>query len=194
METKGWVKEREHALTACGQEERGSLIATPGGRIHVRWDEKGSATALGPLGFFAEYLEERRLFERWVKGCPLEYVSPNAPGVVEVLGTWLLSILEGQKRYAPVAGLRGDEVAPRILGMTKIVSDESLRCSLSRLAPCAGQRESEEDRRVREAQLLKSTAWMDGALSERIGKALETSWILDGDTPVQPLYGHRDGA
>ncbi|WP_292927725.1 hypothetical protein [Nitrosomonas sp.] len=46
-------------------------------------------------------------------GCPMDYTSPNAPKVVDVLGTWLLSILDGQQRYAHVAGLRGDEVAPR---------------------------------------------------------------------------------
>jgi hypothetical protein len=160
----------------------------------VRWDEEGSATALGQLGFFAEFLEEMGLFERWEKGCPLGYVSPNAPLVVDVLGTWLLSILDGQKRYAHVAGLRGDEVAPRILGMKKIISDESLRRALARLAPCAARRESEEERRVREAQVLKSAAWMDGALSESISEALGTPWILDEDTTVKPLYGHQDGA
>ncbi len=55
--------------------------------------------------------------------------------MVDVLGTWLLSILDGQRRYAHVAGLRGDEVAPQILGMNKVVSDESLRRLVERLAP-----------------------------------------------------------
>jgi hypothetical protein len=32
-------------------------LLTPGGRFHVRWDEKGNATALGQLAFFAEFLE-----------------------------------------------------------------------------------------------------------------------------------------
>ena len=31
-------------------------VITPGGRFHVRWDEGGSATALGQLAFFAEFL------------------------------------------------------------------------------------------------------------------------------------------
>ena len=105
-------------------------VATPGGRFHVLWDEGGSATALGQLPFFAEFLEVSGLFTRWVDGCPIDYTSPNAPKVVDVLGTWLLSILDGQRRYAHVAGLRGDEVAPRILGMNKIISDESLRRAL----------------------------------------------------------------
>ena len=60
---------------------------TPGGRVHVRGDEKGSATALGPLGVFAEFLEETGLFERWVKRCPLDYVSPNAPEEGDVPGS-----------------------------------------------------------------------------------------------------------
>jgi hypothetical protein len=194
MEAKEFVKELEQAREGWGREEEESQIATPGGRIHVRWDEKGSATALGQLGFFAEYLEETGLFERWVKNCPLGYVSPNAPAGVDVLGTWLLSILDGQKRYAHVTGLRGDEVAPRILGMKKIISDESLRRALSRLAPCAGKRDSEEERGLREAQLSKSTGWMDRALSESVSEALSTPWILDSDTTVKPLYGHQDGA
>jgi hypothetical protein len=193
METKVLVKELGQALEGWDRGEE-SQIETAGGRMPVRWDEKGSATGLGQLGFFAEYLEETGLFERWVKACPLAYGSPNAPDVVDVLGTWLLSILEGQKRYAHVTGWRGDEVALRLLGMKKIISDESLRRALARLAPCAGKRESEEDRRRREAQLLKSTVWMDRSLLESIGKALDTPWILDGDTTVKPLYGHQDGA
>jgi hypothetical protein len=70
---------------------------TPGGRIHVRWDEKGSATALRQLGFFAEFLEETGLFERGVENCPLAYASPMRRRG-DVLGTGLLSILDGQKR------------------------------------------------------------------------------------------------
>ena len=63
------------------------------------------------------------------------YTSPNAPTVEDVLGTLLLSILDGQRRYAHVAGLRRDEVVQKLLGMTKIISDESLRRALAHLAP-----------------------------------------------------------
>jgi len=52
-------------------------INTPGGRFQVRWDEKGSASALGQLAFFAEFLEVSGLFERWRDGCPLGYTSPT---------------------------------------------------------------------------------------------------------------------
>lgn len=169
-------------------------IATPGGRFQVRWDEGGSATVLGQLGFFAEFLEVSGLFDRWTEGCPMGYTSPNAPTVRDVLGTWLLSILDGQRRYAHVTGLRGDAVAPQILGMNKIVSDESLRRALAHLAPPVGKRCAEAERIRREAQLARSTAWMDTALAESTRDALITGWILDCDATVKLLYGHQDGA
>lgn len=169
-------------------------IATPGGRFQVRWDEGGSATVLGQLGFFAEFLEVSGLFDRWTEGCPMGYTSPNAPTVRDVLGTWLLSILDGQRRYAHVIGLRGDAVAPQILGMNKIVSDESLRRALAHLAPPVGKRCAEAERIRREAQLARSTAWMDTALAESTRDALITGWILDCDATVKLLYGHQDGA
>ena len=112
FEQKALVKAVDQALLDQVREGIELRLTTPGGRFHVRWDEGGSATALGQLAFFAEFLEVSGLFERWVDGCPLAYTSPNAPEVVDVLGTWLLSILDGQWRYAHVTGLRGDAVAP----------------------------------------------------------------------------------
>ena len=169
-------------------------LTTPGGRFQVRWDEEGSATALGQLAFFAEYLDVTGLFARWVDGCPMAYTSPNAPAVVDVLGTWLLSILDGQRRYAHVAGLRGDEVAPEILGMKKVVSDESLRRALAHLAPNQAKRCNEAERVARAAQLARTTEWMDTALSESVREALRTPWVLDIDTTIKLLFGHQAGA
>lgn len=194
FERKELVKAVDGALQEIGQRAAEMRVATPGGRLHVRWDEGGSATALGQLAFFAEFLEVSGLFARWRDGCPLAYTSPNAPETVDVLGTWLLSILDGQRRYAHVTGLRGDEVAPQILGMNKIIRDESLRRALAHLAPNQPKHCSDEERAARSAQLAKSTAWMDTALSESSSEALRTPWILDIDTTVKRLYGHQAGA
>lgn len=188
------VEAVDGALQEAEQGAAELRVATPGGRFQVRWDEGGSATALGQLAFFAEFLEVSGLFARWVDGCPMAYTSPNAPDEVDVLGTWLLSILDGQRRYAHVAGLRGDEVAPQILGMNKIVSDESLRRALAHLAPNQSKRCSEAERAARTLQLARSTAWMDAALDESTREALRTAWILDADTTVKLLYGHQAGA
>ncbi|MDP2753453.1 MAG: hypothetical protein Q8P40_03590, partial [Nitrospirota bacterium] len=140
---------------------------------------------LGSLAFFAESLEVSGLFARWVNACPMAYTSPNAPAVVDVLGTWLLSILDGQRRYAHVAGLRGDEVAPRILGMNKLVSDESLRRALAHLAPNQAKRCSDEERAAHMAQMAKSTAWMDASLDENSREALR---------PLNPRDRHHHQA
>lgn len=162
FEQKALVKAVDSAWQEQQQERAAEVlrVATPGGRFHVRWDEGGSATALGQLVFFAEFLDVSGLFARGVDGCPMAYTSPNAPAVGNVLGTWLLSILDGQRRSAHVTGLRGDTVAPQILGMDKIVSDESLRRALAHLAPNQPQRGGEEERAAHVAQLAKSTAWM----------------------------------
>lgn len=194
FEQKVIVKAVDSVLEEVEPVDAEMCISTPGGRFQVRWDEGGSATALGQLPFFSEYLEVTGLFSRWVDGCPMSYTSPNAPEAGNVLGTWLLSILDGQRRYAHVSGLRGDEVAPQILGMDKIVSDESLRRALAHLAPTQEKRGGEEERAARKAQLAKSTAWMDAALDESTREALRTPWILDADTTVKLLYGHQAGA
>lgn len=194
FERKELVKAVDGALQEIEQTALEMRVATLGGRFHVRWDEGGSATALGQLPFFAEFLEVSGLFARWLGGCPMAYSSPNAPEAVDVLGTWMLSILDGQRRYAHVSGLRGDEVAPQILGMNKIISDESLRRALAHLAPNQAKPYSAEERAARAAQLAKSTAWMDTALSESSREALRKPWILDVDTTIKLLYGHQAGA
>ena len=171
----------------------GMQLSTPGGRYEVRWDEGGNATVMGQLPFFAEFLDVSGLFDAWVSGCPMIYTSPNAPSKKDILGTWLLSILDGQWRYAHVTGLRGDCVAPGILGMNKIVSDESLRRGLKHLAP-ALKGCPVEQKPAREEQLSKTTAWMDQALAASTHCALGTAWILDIDATVKPLFGHQDGA
>lgn len=194
FEQKAVVKAVDAAIVEQVKQSAEMRVTTPGGRFQVRWDENGSASALGQLAFFAEFLDVSGLFERWVASCPMSYTSGNAPEVVDVLGTWLLSILDGQRRYAHVAGLRGDAVAPQILGMTQIISDESLRRALKHLAPSMGTGCPEDERIRREVQLAKSTEWMDTALKDSIREALSTGWILDCDTTIKLLYGHQDGA
>ena len=46
----------------------------------------------------------------------------------------LLAILAGHNRYANITDLRGDAVSPQILGMHKIIREDALRRSLSRIS------------------------------------------------------------
>jgi hypothetical protein len=87
------------------------VVDTPGGRMHVRWDQGAAATPHGQLVYFAEFLAATGVFERWVSSCPLEYQSGNAPNKRDVLGTLMLGLLAGHRRYAHITALRGDAVA-----------------------------------------------------------------------------------
>jgi Transposase DDE domain group 1 len=150
------------------------VVDTLGGRMHIRWDEGAGATPHGQLVFFAEFLATTGVFERWVSSCPLEYRSGNAPDKRDVLGTLMLGLLAGHRRYAHITGLRGDAVAAQALGMNKIVSEDALRRALERIDEAS------------------SMAWMRPALMHSVRQALP--WVLDIDATVKPLYGRQEGA
>src|ERR1700693_3951587 len=97
------------------------------GPVHVEWDTEAALTPLGQLPFFIDFLKTAGLFDALVADCPLRYLSPNAPSKRDVLGTAMLSLLAGHKRYAHIAALRCDDVLPELLGMRKIVSEDAIR-------------------------------------------------------------------
>jgi hypothetical protein len=102
-------------------------IDTLGGRVHVEWDPQAPVTPMGQLVFFTQFLKTADLFDPWVAECPLCYTSPNAPEVRDVLGTNFLSVLAGHHRYAHMTALRHDTVNPPLLGMSQVVSEDSMR-------------------------------------------------------------------
>ena len=57
-------------------------------------------TPLSQFPFFIEYLKQGGLFDGCVAGCPLYLTSPNAPSKRDILGTVMLSVLPGHRRYA----------------------------------------------------------------------------------------------
>jgi hypothetical protein len=170
----GEAKRRQ--LAAQNQAMEAMAVDTPGGRIHVQWDHAASATPNAQLTFFAEFLATTGVYDGWVNTCPLRYTSPNAPSKRDVLGTWLLAILAGHKRYAHITGLRGDAVSAQILGMNKIISEDALRRALARM----------------DAQ--QSAAWLAPQLLKSVQAALSTPWVLDIDTTIKPLFGKQSGA
>lgn len=151
-------------------------LDTYSGKVHVEWDQQANVTPLGQLPFFIEFLKTGGLFDSWVDDCPLEYTSPNAPVKRDVLGTLLLSVLSGHKRYSHITAIRCDGVNPGLLGMTKVVSEDSMRRGLSNI--------NEE----------KGVEWLEHHLSKCYLPLLSVPWILDIDTTVKPLYGKQEGA
>ncbi len=96
-----------------------ATLDTWAGPIRVEWDPTAPLTPYGQLPFFIEYLKVAGLSGALVADCPLAYTSPNAPDKRDVLGTTMLSILAGRKRYAHIATLRNDGVLPELLGMKR---------------------------------------------------------------------------
>ena len=151
-------------------------LDTFAGPVKVEWDTTSALTPLGQAPFFIEFLKVSGRFEAWVADCPLRYTSGNAPKVRDVLGTILLAVLAGHKRYAHITALRSDGVLPELLGMKKIVSEDAVRRALSAI---------EEQ---------KGLAWLQHHIDQCILPLLSEKYILDIDTTVKPLYGHQEGA
>ena len=157
--------------------EGGSAIAdTFAGRVHVEWDATAPVTPFGQLPFFIDYLKQAGLFDTWVADCPLSLTSPNAPKKRDLLGTVLLSVLAGHRRYAHITALRCDPVNPPLLGMRKVVSEDAVRRGLAKIDEAKG------------------LAWLQTHLDYCTAPLLSEPWILDMDSTVKTLYGHQEGA
>lgn len=151
-------------------------VDTFNGKVFVSWDPNASVTPLGQLPFFIEFLKLGNRFEPWVDDCPLDYASNNAPGKINLLGSLFLSILSGHTRYAHLRSLIGDRVNQHLLGMTKIVGDDSARRGL---------------KKIDEAEGIK---WLEKHLGLCYEPLLTTPWILDADVTIKCLYGNQEGA
>jgi hypothetical protein len=170
----GEAKRREQ--TALLRVEEAFGLETAGGRIQLRWDEQAEVTPFGQMAFFIEFLSLTGVLEDWIASCPLSYTSPNAPDKRDVLGTWLLSILAGHKRYAHVTTIRSDGVNPSLLAMNKVISEDALRRALKAIDEAAGP------------------VWLEAHLQKCSAPLLAAPWILDVDTTVKCLYGKQEAA
>jgi len=151
-------------------------VDTYGGRVHIDWDHNAPVTPFGQLAFFIEFLKITELFDHYVESCPLSFTSPNAPSKRDVLGTILFSVLAGHTRYAHMTTVRTDKVNPPLLGMEKIVSDDSVRRGLTKIPEESGR------------------DWLMESLKKSYSEILSIPWICDVDTTVKCLYGHQEGA
>jgi hypothetical protein len=93
-----------------------------------------------------------------------------------VLGTLMLAILAGHRRYAHITAVRGDAVAAQALGMSGMVSEDAVRRALKAIDAPA------------------SEAWLRPCLMRSVASALDRPWVLDIDTTIKPLYGKQEGA
>lgn len=145
------------------------------GVTQVEWDNTQPFTPVGQLVFFAQFLNCSHLFSNWVSSAPLYYTSNNAPSVQDILGTLMLSVLVGHKRYCNIEQLYGDKVCAEVLGLSKLCSDDSSRRGVKRMD------ESE------------ALSWLDQSLKDSYGPMIQRPWILDLDSTVKTIFGNQEG-
>ena len=86
---------------------------------------------------------------------------------MDVISSIMLSILSGRKRYAHIGTITSDNVNAQLLGMEKIVSDDSVRCGLKKID--------------------ENVEWMQKHLHLCLDPLLTISWVLDFDVTVKTI-------
>jgi hypothetical protein len=99
----------------------------------------------------------------------LALTGPNVPKKRDLLGTVLLSVLAGHRRYAHITAFGCDPVNPPLLGMRKVVSEDSVRRSLARIGEAKG------------------LPWLQNHLDYRTTPQLGEPWVLDMDSTMKVL-------
>jgi len=160
-------------------------LDTPGGRVYAEWHDDLPVTREGQLIFFFQFLNAGGRWSEFLANTPLVYQGNQGSGAHNVFGTLLLSVLRGHSRYAHINSVRGDGVNPPLLGMEKVVSEDTVRRALLRLVNDENNESNNEN---------KALDWLEQHLVESISPALILPWILDIDTTVKPIYGHQEGA
>ncbi len=147
-----------------------------GGRLGVEWDPDARVTSAGGLAHFAAYLRSSGLFDELCEDFPINYESNNSCSKRDIVGSAVLAILLGKTRYAHINELRHDESARQLLGLGKIVSEDSVRRALKKPS---------------EAEL---DAWLARHERRVYEVMLAHRYIVDIDNTVKPIYGHQEGA
>ena len=142
----------------------------------MSWNPESQVTQGGGLAYFVSYLKTSGLFDRLVGDAPFRYRSPNAPEVRDVVGTAVLAIVCGFSRYVHINRLRDDTVLATLLGLGRIVCEDSVRRALK----SAGAEELD--------------AWLSRHEMEVFGQLLAHECVLDIDNTAKPVFGHQEGA
>src|SRR5437763_11547615 len=151
-------------------------VDTFGGKVFVRWDPDAHVTGFGPVAYFLEFLKTNGLWQSLFQDCTLHYRSANAPPKQDILGTVMLSVVAGHKRYAHITTVRSDSVLPQLLGMKRVRSEDAVR------------------RAFQHGEEEPYTVWTRKHLAATYEPLLNEPWILDMDATVKPLYGRQEQA
>ena len=147
-----------------------------GGKLDVSWSPESQVTQWGGLAYFVSYLKTSGLFDRLVEDAPFHYTSPNAPDVRDVVGTTVLAIVCGFTRYVHINRPRNDTVLAALLGLGRIVCEDSVR------------------RALKSADGRELDAWLARHEKDIFDRLLSFQYVIDIDNTVKPIFGHQEGA
>ncbi len=133
-------------------------------------------SSLGAPVFFAQFLAASCSFAALVADTPLGYKSNRAHQPRDVSGTLVLGLRFGHYCYLHLESLRGNDLAPRLLGLSAIVSVDCARRALVRV----GEGESWD--------------WLRGHIDQTCNDFLDTKWVLDIDVTIKTIRGPQEGA
>lgn len=167
-----WCKVPKFAIT------RDSKLDIPayGGRLDVKWDPGTKVTPSGGLAYFAVFLKVTGFFDSLCSDFPVDYRSNNSSSRRDIVGTIVLAILFGKDRYVQINALRNDTASMELLGLGKIVSEDTVRRSL------------------RDADGKALDAWLSRHEHEVVDSMLRFAYVIDVDNTVKPIFGHQEGA
>ena len=100
--------------------------------MQVRWDAAAAATPHGQPVCFAEFLAATGVFQRWMSACSLADSSGYVPDMRDTLGTLMLGLLAGHRRYAHITALRGDALRRALERIDLAASTACMRPALMR--------------------------------------------------------------
>ena len=163
-------------------------IPAYGGRMDVRWDPGTKVTASGGLAYFALFLKTTGLFESLCSDFPVDYRSNNSCSKRDIVGTMVLAILFGKDRYVQINALRNDTAAMELLGLGRIVSEDTVRRSLRKadgkaLDDWLSRHEHEAVDATALSQLYRDRGDCESNFTDSWGDSPETS-VGDGIEPL----------
>lgn len=151
-------------------------IPAYGGRMDVRWDPGTKVTASGGLAYLAVFLKTTGFLDSLCSDFPIDYRSNNSCSKREIVCTMVLAILYGKNRYVQINALRNDAAAMELLGIKRIVSEDTVR------------------RALRDADADELDGWLARHEHEVVDAMLRFPYIIDIDNTVKPIFGHQEGA
>jgi hypothetical protein len=149
-----------------------------GGRKVLLRGTDRPVTPLGGLSVFFEFLGCIGYAQAVKRSMPVEFRSPNAIDPSHTFTAFLVSVLAGARRFAHAGLIRTDRALHRMLGISRMPTDDTIRNLFSRFG-------------MAQVQKFYSALW-DWQL-ERLPQRKD-GYSLDLDSTVFERYGKQEGA